>query len=264
MFTIENYIMVDSLDEAYELNQSRSNVILGGIMWLKMSNRKIENAIDLTNLGLNTIEEDDDSFKIGCMCTLRELEVHQGLNEEFNGLLRKSVEHIVGVQLRNGATIGGTIFSRFGFSDVLTALLALDSYVELYKGGIVSLEDFIAMRTDNDILVRIIIKKDNRKVSYSTLRKSSTDFPVLACAVSYEGDTWKAVLGARPGTAKAVEFEASKNPIKEDVDAFMEKIKENISFGSNHLGSKEYRSILADVLVRRNIEEITSGGTNEN
>ncbi|MGB4589593.1 MAG: FAD binding domain-containing protein [Clostridiaceae bacterium] len=263
MFTIENYIMVDSLDEAYELNQSRSNVILGGIMWLKMSNRKIENAIDLSSLGLNTIEEDDESFKIGCMCTLRELEVHERLNTEFNGILRKSVEHIVGVQLRNGATIGGTIFSRFGFSDVLTALLALDTYVELYKGGIVSLEDFIAMRTDNDILIRIIIKKDNRKVSYSTLRKSSTDFPVLACAVSYAEDTWKAVLGARPGTAKAVEIKASKNIAIEEITAFIEKIKETITFGSNHLGSKEYRSILADVLVRRNIEEIIEGSTYE-
>lgn len=264
MFTIENYIMVNNLAEAFELNQSRSNVILGGIMWLKMSNRKIENAIDLSGLGLNTIEEDEESFKIGCMCTLRELEVHQRLNAEFDGILRKSVEHIVGVQLRNGATIGGTIFSRFGFSDVLTALLALDSYVELYKGGIISLEDFIAMRMDNDILVRIIIKKDNRKVSYSTLRKSSTDFPVLACSVSFKEETWKAVLGARPGTAKAVEFKGNINPSKEEVDAFMEKIKENISFGANHLGSKEYRSILADVLVRRNIEEITSGGNNEN
>ena len=35
------------------------------------------------------------------------------------------------------ATVGGSIWGRFGFSDVLTVFLAMDSYVELYKGGIV-------------------------------------------------------------------------------------------------------------------------------
>ena len=38
---------------------------------------------------------------------------------------------------RSMATVGGSIWGRFGFSDVLTVFLAMDSYVELYKGGIV-------------------------------------------------------------------------------------------------------------------------------
>ncbi len=48
---------------------------------------------------------------------------------------------------------------RFGFSDVMTAFLALDSYVELYKGGIVKMSEFVKMKRDNDILVRVIVKK---------------------------------------------------------------------------------------------------------
>ena len=36
------------------------------------------------------------------------------------------------------------------------------------------------MHYDNDILVRIIIKKDERKVSYLTHRKSATDIPALS------------------------------------------------------------------------------------
>lgn len=39
------------------------------------------------------------------------------------------------------ATVGGSIYGRYGFSDVLTLLIGLDSYVELYKGGIVSLKE---------------------------------------------------------------------------------------------------------------------------
>ena len=158
MFTIRNYVVAKSLEEAYELNQKKNNVILGGIGWLKMGGRNIQTAIDLSELGLDKIEEDEEYFKIGCMCTLRQLEVNESLNSYFNGIIAKSVIHIVGVQFRNCATIGGSIYSRFGFSDILTALLSLDTYVELFNGGIIPLTKYRDMPYDNDILVRIIIK----------------------------------------------------------------------------------------------------------
>lgn len=41
---------------------------------------------------------------------------------------------------------------------MLTVFLAMDSYVELYKGGIVSMADFVSMKMDNDILIRVIVK----------------------------------------------------------------------------------------------------------
>ena len=46
---------------------------------------------------------------------------------------------------------------RDRFSDVLTLLLALDCDVELYKGGIMSIQEFAKLKRDNDILVHIII-----------------------------------------------------------------------------------------------------------
>jgi len=261
MFTIDDYIMAESLDQAYELNQSRRNVILGGTLWLKMGRKRIGKAIDLSGLGLNRIEEDEDSFKIGCMCTLRDIEVHVELNNYFSGSIAKSVEPIVGVQLRNGATVGGTVFSRFGFSDVLTVLLALDTYVELYKAGIVPLSDFVDMPRDNDVLVRLIIKKDDRKVAYLTHRKNASDLPVLTCAVSNYKDEWRIVLGARPRRAKLTVFKSSNNPSKEAIDQLVKNTKQTVDFGTNYRGSGEYRQILADVLIRRNMEEILSGGT---
>ena len=151
MFTIKNYIVVQSLEEAYELNQKKNNVVLGGTAWLKMGERNIQNAIDLSALGLNKIEEDDEFIKIGCMCTLRDMEVSNKLNRYFDESIKESLKYIVGVQFRNCATIGGSIYSRFGFSDILTVLLALDTYVELYKGGIIPLSEYKDMPYDNDI-----------------------------------------------------------------------------------------------------------------
>lgn len=264
MFTIDKYVVAESLEQAYELNKNRRNVIIGGMLWLKMGRKKIGTAIDLSALGLNSIEEDNESFKIGCMCTLRDVEVHEGLNKYFNGLLAKSVESIVGVQMRNLATIGGSIYSRFGFSDILTALLALDTYVELYKGGTVALDKYMDMPLDNDILVRIIIKKDNRKVSYSSHRLSATDFPVLTCAVSNTGTKWFIVNGARPMKADLSQFELGENPSHAEIDAAVAKVVEETSFGANIRGSREYRQILANVLAKRNIEEILNGGNYAN
>ena len=96
--------------------------------------------------------------------------------------MRESVRHIVGVQLRNLATLGGSLYSRFGFSDVLTMFLALDASVELYKGGIVPLSEYAESPKDRDILVRIIVPKKNAKFNYQSVRISQTDIPVLTCA----------------------------------------------------------------------------------
>ena len=102
MHTIRNYIMAESLEQAWELNQKgRNNVIIGGNLWLKMGNRNILNAIDLSTLGLDRIEEDESGFRIGCMATLRDIEMHEGLNKEFQNLFKEAVRHIVGVQFRN-------------------------------------------------------------------------------------------------------------------------------------------------------------------
>lgn len=266
MFTIKNYVIAESLEEAYELNQKKNNVILGGTAWLKMGERNIQNAIDLSKLGLNKIEEDEEYLKIGCMCTLRDMEVSNKLNRYFDGAIAESLKYIVGVQFRNCATIGGSIYSRFGFSDILTVLLALDSYVELYEGGIIPLSQYKDMPYDNDILVRIIIKKDDRKVSYLTHRNSATDIPTLACAVSRLDSKWDIVLGARPQKAMKLSetYELlSEIPTEEEVENLINKVVNEVKFDSNMRGSKEYRQLLAKTFIKRGIEAII-GGSYEN
>lgn len=184
MVRFKNYVKAGSLSEAYELNQKKSSIVGGGMMWLKLQNRVKMTLIDLSGLGLDTIEETDEEFRIGCMCTLRMLETHEGLNTYFQGVFKECTRAIVGVQFRNGATVGGSVFGRFGFSDIMTCLMALDTYVELYQGGVVSLKEFNHMKYDRDILVRIIIKKDGRRAAYAAQRRSGTDFPLIACCVA--------------------------------------------------------------------------------
>ena len=77
MLKIKNYIRPESLEEAYKLNQKKSSCILGGMLWLKMGNRNVGTAIDLSGLGLNEITETEEEFQIGAMTPLRDLEIHK-------------------------------------------------------------------------------------------------------------------------------------------------------------------------------------------
>ena len=74
MITIREYARPATLEEAWQLNQKRPNRVLGGMLWLKMEKISVGTAIDLSALGLDTIEETDTEFAIGAMATLRSLE----------------------------------------------------------------------------------------------------------------------------------------------------------------------------------------------
>ena len=168
------------------------------------------------------------------------------------------MRHIVGVQFRNTATVGGSVFPRFGFSDVLTIFAALDTEVELYQGGLVPIKEFIDRKPDNDILVNMIVKKDGRKVSYQSHRMTETDFAVLTCAVACRAGKYTVVLGARPNKAQIVDNVELSDPTEEaDVSAFADAVVEQVTFGSNMRGSAEYRKAIAKVLIKRAVAELT-------
>ena len=253
MITIQKYVRAQSLEEAWQLNQRGRNRVVGGMLWLRLSRGGVGTAIDLSGLGLDKIEETETEFSIGAMATLRQLEQHEGLNAYTGGAVKNAVKDIVGVQFRNMATVGGSIWGRFGFSDVLTVFLAMDCCVELYKGGIVPLEQFANMKKDSDILVRLIVKKTPGKVVYTAMRNQRTDFPVLTCALSSIGGQPKAVIGARPAKAMVIRDE---NGLMPDGKAFAAYVAQNAPTDSNIRGSAAYRTHLVRVLVERAAKEL--------
>ena len=156
------------------------------------------------------------------------------------------------------------IFGRFGFSDVLTLFLGLDTYVELYKGGIQPLSTFAWSKRDNDILVRLIVKKKPVRIVYQSLRLTRTDFPVLASAVVCLDGKWQAVIGARPQRALLVEDEEKileGGLTEENIQKFVAYVTKKTPTGSNMRAGADYRSHLVEVQVRRALEEMR-GETN--
>ncbi len=264
MLRINNYVRAKSLEEAYTLGQKKNNVILGGMLWLRLQDRTVNTAVDLCDLGLGTIEENETDYIIGATVTLRQLETHQGLNELTQGAMAEAVRHIVGVQFRNLATIGGSLFGRFGFSDVLTLFLALGARVELYSRGILDIAEFAALpRGTRDLLVRVYVPKNLHKTVYLTQRNTATDFPVLACAVSETGGSYRFAVGARPEKAVLLLDEEGilKSGITADSAAKMaDFVAKNTRFGSNMRGSDAYREKICAVLIRRCLEMMKEEG----
>lgn len=264
MITIRNYKKAESLEEAWKLNQQRSNRVVGGMLWIKMGKGNVQTAIDLSGLGLDTIEETEEEFRIGAVVSLRQLELHSGLLEYTGGAIKESLRHIVGVQFRNLATAGGSIFGRFGFSDVLTMFLAMDSYVELYQGGVVPMAEFAAGGFERDILVHILVRKTPLFLHYESVRNSQTDFPVLTCCGAYGpvNSQYRFAIGARPGRAVIIE---DKDHILSDgisegkADAFGIYAASQVPTGSNMRGSARYRSHLVRVLVTRTVQSLQEG-----
>ena len=251
MLKIRQYVRPETLEEAYELCLKKKNRIIGGMLWLKMQDLSVNTAIDLQDLHLDPIEENEYEYRIGCMVSLRQLELHDGLNDLTQGALSQSLAHIVGVQFRNLATIGGSIWGRFGFSDVLTLFMAIDAKVELYERGIMSIEEFADMpRTVRDLLIRIIVPKVRRTTVYRSQRNASTDFPVLACAVSKTADTVCCSVGARPGKAIIV------RELPDDPAEAAEYAVSRLTFGTNLRGSSDYRRQICRVIVRRAMEQL--------
>ena len=257
MLTIQQYVRAQSLEEAYTLCQDKKSVVLGGMLWLKLQNRAVTTAIDLSDLGLDTIQETDDAFQIGAMVTLRQLETHPGLAALTQGAMETCVKPIVGVQFRNLATIGGSLFGRFGFSDLITLFLALDAKVALYHRGVLSLEEFLSLPPQRDILVQVSLPKAPAQVSYLAQRNQATDFPTLTCAlVRRPGEAVRCALGARPNRAELFRDEEgllAQGITPETAQAFGEDIARRAKFGNNLRAKAAYRQAICPVLVRRGL-----------
>ena len=259
MLYYNQYVRAESLDEAYDLYQKKNNFILAGMLWQKMRNKTMGTAIDLCGLGLDKIEETENSFRIGAYVSLRDLETSEVLNAYTKGAFRESVRHIVGVQFRNVATVGGSIWGRFGFSDVMTIFRALGAKVELHHAGVMELDEFVKLpRKTRDILVAVIVPKDVEGIVYLSQRNQSTDFPVLTCAVAKRADGYAAAVGATPHLAEVVTFPKKELSAltDEEIDQFAGQECEQIRFGSNLRAGAAYRKTVCRVLVRRAMHEL--------
>lgn len=263
MITIAKYVKPNTLEEAFDLLQTKNSQIIGGGAFIKMGSKRISTAIDLSNILLEAICEYEDHCSLGAMTTFYDVESNKFLKEIYGSFLADSVKDLIGIQLRNMATYGGTVFSRYGFSDPNTALLALGAKVKFHKNGSMPINDFFEnglAQKEKDILTHILLPKDVDKLSFKAFRNSKGDYAILNCAVARKDGKFNIAIGARPNRSKlainAMDY-LNSNPLnKETIENVAIIASEELVFGSNSRASAEYRQEICKVLVKRALTEV--------
>jgi CO/xanthine dehydrogenase FAD-binding subunit len=263
---IKEYKKAVSLKEAYDLlNLAQSNKIIAGCTFLKNTRMQIDTAIDLSACGLDYIRETDTDVHIGAYTCLRAIETSPIVAREFGNALNEVFKHLIGTQLRSHITIGAHVYSRFGFSDIIPTLLVLNASVKLYRGGTMSLKDFLQADIadiSKDILVEVILPKEGRIAKVQMMRNSFNDYSVVCLAVSRnENNEWLIAAGARPGKATLAASAAEKltkiGTDSLDIAGMADEIVEEFTFGSNFRGTAAYRKELCRTFARRALKELS-------
>ena len=257
---VNSYVSVGSWQEAYKLlKASPKNKILGGGLWLKKGNAEIDTLIDLSKLGLNKIEDKGAYVEIGSMVTQRELETSSLISSLGNGVISDAVSQIMGPAFRNLATIGGSIYGKYGFSDLISVLLGFDVELQFYPNAKMSLEEYLAKPGFYDgLLTHVRIMKTECKAFFKKVKATSIDYPILDICVS-KSKQYKIVVGSRPLVAtRLLKAEDYLNKGGKDLDKAVELALEELKVGDSMATKGEYRKQLAKVYIRRGLEEVNA------
>ncbi len=256
------YLKPKSIEEAYEtFLGSANNHVLGGGAWIKLSLKNVDTLIELEGIVSRDIVATKDTIQIGAMATLRQMEQHPILANHLGGFLPNVVKRIMGVTVRNVATIGGTIVGAYAFSDLLTALLALDAKLIFHKQGRISLSTYLKNPAVKDILLAVELANVSGKAYFHKIANTSLDFAILNIAIVKHPQGVRITIGSRPaGPQEAVrcaQFLNSRSIVgQEDIEQAAKLASEEISFGSNFRAEANYRQTLAQVYVKRGLTEV--------
>lgn len=260
MISIKNYEIPSTPEEAYRLLLSKKSAsVIGGCAFLRMGCKTVDPAIDLKLLQLNSISLHQEYIEIGAYVTFGELERSELLSSEYHELLLRSIQDIVGVQFRNMVTVGATVYSRYGFSDLNTALLAIGGTVHFASGTILKLEDFLEQGlAGKDIVLFLRLNRQVEASHFSALRHSFGDYALLNLAISKRNQRYRIVIGARPQRSKlarktmAYLDEAKPLPdgrlTAETIAHAASLLSLETTLGSNQLASAAYRRLILPTL----------------
>lgn len=236
----------DTLEKAYtELSLQEDTSLLAGGLFSRLSKKQTDTVITLSSLKLDYIKKSDNYLQIGSMTNLRELETNT-LTFPF---FKTAVNRIGSIQIRNIATIGGTICGKYSFSDLITPLLALNAELIFHKNGNILLKKFLEMKNFKDILLEIKIPAQV-KISNKQFKRTYNDFSLLNISLA-QGNEVCVAVGARPGIAKIGYLGKP-----DSFNNVLEMVKKKITVGSNTKASKEYREALLENLLKEAFDEI--------
>lgn len=260
---IQEYHRPDRLDRALELLQRPgARPLAGGSGLLPAGGASL--VVDLQDLGLDTMQAEDDRLRLGAMVSLQRLASWP----PAGAWLAEAARLEAPLVQRNAATLGGLIARRNSLSHVLIALLVLDAQLSLASAAgsrSVSLEDWLAgpgdppagtLITD----VSLLAPSESHGLALERVARTWRDRPIVAVAVRLErrAETCRTArialagvaerpLRARPAEALLQGHQLGASRLDEVADL----LASQLAPPSDWRGSSEYRRAMAGVLTRR-------------
>ncbi len=233
-----------NLQETLDLLKQPDTFPLGGGTLLSKPGPASIKVVDLQALGLNALTLKGNSLEIGATLTLQQLLE----SPHAPDTLKTAIKLEAPLNIRNTATVAGTLVVADGRSTFATIMLALDAKVMLAGDETsISLGEFLPLRPDN-LRGKLITKFEislNTKTAFETVARTPADKPIVCVALAgwpsgrtrlALGGYGKAPLLAMDGTESEGLETAASNAFHEAVDKW---------------GSAEYRMDVAAKLAKR-------------
>ncbi len=243
---ITAYHRPKTLDEALNLLTQQDTVPLGGGTLLSKPTSDFVQAVDLQLLGLDTLTKSGNNLELGATLTLQTLLESEHCPEALKAALKLEAP----LNIRNSATVAGTLVSCDGRSTFASILLAMDAKLVLSslqnKEETLNIGEFLPLREQvrGKLITKIIIPL-NIKIAFETVGRTPADKPIVCAALAQwnSGRTRLALGGygkspmlAMDGTEDEGVDVAARNAYHEATDEY---------------ASAEYRMDVASTLAKR-------------
>ena len=254
-----------------------AKIIAGGTGIYEIAHRgllsDVEALIDISGLNLSYVKLEDDSLRIGAATTMSTLFASKDLtrSKALSGII-DALKAIQPLQVKNVATVGGSICTALPFFDLPVALLSLGARVRIGPGGTAkNLSDFIKGYFSVDLErgefveeIEIPIGKKNIASAFQKFALTHDDWALINCGVSISLDENMQIMDSliifgggvpeKPVRAKSVEQSLlgsradDESKIKQ---AFEGEVFKDLEPISDIRSSAEYRGRLAKIIGRR-------------
>ncbi len=248
------------LEEAIKLLKRpdiRTVPLAGGTALVPSAARDVEAVVDLGGLGLSYVKPCEGSevparLCIGATTTLQMIVEDGHVLAYAESILVKATLDTASRNIRDAATIAGSIVAGEGNSPLLTMLLALDA--RLIVRGDREEEVSLAQWTpqERSLILRVIlppVSKDAR-VAYEKVARTPADMPIVCVAAraTQNGDALRDVRLAIGGVAHRPQLIVLNEATIENAAQLAVEV---VQPTSDYFASAEYRREMIGVLVKR-------------